>query len=876
MKINSQVVRIILISLVLIVVLIVSSILIFSHRVIVQKSHFENNITAQARILSQSFPPQEVEKFVRDVPNHQNTYLQQMNELLNSYSDFAEIRNIFTFFQTRDGNIQPGPSSIPDMLSVSDLSAYFKDKQLAAIDSVFATGKNVSINPDLIPDDDHFIIIPVLNPRSKEVLMTLGVTYHTDSVHEAIIKEKRLLIFLTALSVFLILISAFIITTRKETSSSSWSVFHYTEIGLMTLLGLLFTYYIAATLSEREQNEKLNVFRTMVQLQTNRVIDIFYNLYDKDFKSLNTFFQIKEQVTQNDFSAFTQNIYNRSYVAGVGWAPLVRHKDRNVFIDAAEKDNNNIREIYYKGQYGEKRVSSPAEYYLPLLYTEPFSEINTVSGIDLLSSPVRREAVLRAVKYDIPVITRQIERFSNNESAFNVYLPVFDKTDTIRSDYNQFDYLKGVFYITLHMDALFRKDSSFVNSIGTEIDFSLFEMQNYGEKTYLAGVSPVDKKNGYHQDLGYNFNYLSKNDHFNAYLPLVFFGRSFVLEARPSQSFYQSYPKQIFWNSLIVGLIITLMISLTMLLIMKRKIALQRELSVQSDTLSKNQNKMQEVNRHFNKIAQHNNMILWKINTDGLITFVSDFVDQVIKIKPEEIVHKKFLWELLPGEKLTSLKQIFIETVVNKKEFANIEFQSEIPAKGKRWFSFQGIPVVNEHNLITGYQGSVTDITSRKMLQEAENLHRQRAEQQILLDNIPTQVWYFTKPDTYGLLNRAHALFLDMEPEELVYKNIFQVLPIEKANVLTRGNEKLFRTGKEEQMEILISKGKEKKYLSVFKSPRVNALGKVEYVVCSAEDITSEKAAKEKLSLSEQRYKALSENAFDGIFLLSEGRFEYV
>ncbi|MFP4288867.1 MAG: PAS domain S-box protein [Bacteroidales bacterium] len=876
MKLNSHVLRTILISLVLVVVLVVSSILIYSHRVVVQKSHFENDVMTQAHMLAQSFISQEIGKFVRNDPGHYHAYFQQMDEVLNSYRDFAGMRNIFTFFQTDDGKIKPGPSSVSGILSISDLPAHFRDNQLAALDTVFTTGKVISIFPDQMQDDDYLIMIPVMNPRTKEVLMILGVDYNTDSVRAVIVKEKRLLIFLTALSVFAVLISALIIIQRNEISSSPWSVFHYTEIALMTLLGLIFTYYIAATLSEREQNEKLNVFRTMAQLQTNRVIDIFYNLHDKDLESLNSFFKIKDQVNQNDFSAFTEKIYNRSYIAGVGWAPFVLHEDRNAFIEAAQQENNNIKEIYYKGEYGEKRISPIADHYFPLLYTEPFTEINTVSGIDLLGSPVRREAVLRSVKYHIPVITRQIERFSNAEPAFNVYMPVFDKNDTIRSDQSQFDFLKGVLYITLRMDALFGKDSLLENVIGTDIDLSLFELHNNGNKTYLAGESPLEEINRYQQPVDYNINYLSGNDHFRKYFPLVFFGRSFVVEARPSPSFYQSYPGQIFWNSVIVGVIITLMISLTMLLIMKRKISLQKKLSLQSATLSTHQNKMQEVNRHFDKIARQNHMILWKINTDGLITFISDFVEEVIKIKPEEVVHKKFLWELLPGEKLTSLKKIFIETVVSKKEFAHIELQSEIPEKGKRWFSFQGIPIVNENNQINGYQGSVTDITNRKMLQEAENIHKQRAEQQILLDNIPTQVWYFTKPDTYGSVNRAHAIFLGVEPEELVYKNIYQVLPFEKAKILTRGNDKLFRSGKAEQMEILITKGNERRYLSVFKSPRVNATGKVEYVVCSAEDITSEKAAKEKLSLSEQRYKALSENAFDGIFLLSDGRFEYV
>lgn len=874
MKVNSQVIRTIFISVILIIVLIVSSILIYTHRVDVQHTYFKKDMTVQTHMIAQSFMQQEIEKYMGYDFQKSTPYFERMDSMLNVYSGFERLRNIFTFFKTRDGMIMPGPSSLSAAIHPSDLENHFKDSELAVIDNAFFTGKTVSLFSENMQDEDYLMIMPIVSQRTQEVLMLLVVNHDAGSFRSAITKEKRLLVFLTVLAVLSVFISALLIIKRKEIHNSSWTIFHYTEIGLMTILGIIFTYYIATTLSEREQNEKSNVFRSMAQLQANRVMDIFYNIYEKDLKSMARFVEIKEQVTQNDFSAFVENIYRRPYVAGVGWAPFVLHEERDYFIEETKQENIAVTEIFYRGEYGEKRISPPAEYYFPLLYTEPYYEISTVSGIDLLGNPERREAVLRSVDDDLPVITRQISRFSNQESAYNVYMPVFDHSDQPVQDQSRT--LKGVVYITLRMNSLFGKDSLLFDINETDIDLSFYELQNNDQKMFFAGSSFHEKPEDNPWANYHTLNYLSKNDSFVKYFPLLFFGRSFVIEARPSHSFYQSYPGQIFWRSVIVGFIMIVMISLTMAVIMKRKIALQRKLSLQSATLSSSQNKMQEVNRHFDKIARQNNMVLWKINTDGLISFISDFAEEVIRMKPEEVMGKKFLWELLPGEKLFRLKKIFIETVVSKTEFSNIELQSEIPGKGKRWFSFQGIPVVNENNHITGYQGSVTDITSRKMLQEAEGIHKQRTEQQILLDNIPTQVWYFTKPDTYGSVNKAHAMFLDMEPEEMVYKNIYQILPFEKANAIAKGNEKLFRTGKPQQMDILIAKGKKKRYLSVFKSPRINASGKVQYVVCSAEDITSEKGAKERLFLSEQRYKLLSENAFDGIFLLCDGRFEYV
>ena len=58
--------------------------------------------------------------------------------------------------------------------------------------------------------------------------------------------------------------------------------------------------------------------------------------------------------------------------------------------------------------------------------------------------------------------------------------------------------------------------------------------------------------------------------------------------------------------------------------------------------------------------------------------------------------------------------------------------------------------------------------------------------------------------------------------------------------------------------------------------PLRNAAGRIIGVLGTYEIITARKQAKEKLKASEQKYRILTENAFDGIYLLRNKRFEYV
>jgi len=165
---------------------------------------------------------------------------------------------------------------------------------------------------------------------------------------------------------------------------------------------------------------------------------------------------------------------------------------------------------------------------------------------------------------------------------------------------------------------------------------------------------------------------------------------------------------------------------------------------------------------------------------------------------------------------------------------------------------------------------------ARLLLAEFEEtegkIRRSRENQRLLLDNIPMQVWYLTDDHTYGAVNRPHADFIGVKIEDLAFKDLFDIFPREFAEARQKENAKVFRTGKKVATELWVRNfSGEKRLLSVVKSPERDAEGKVEYVICSAEDITEQFQAKEALRQSEERYKRLSEVTSEGIVFHDNG-----
>jgi len=147
---------------------------------------------------------------------------------------------------------------------------------------------------------------------------------------------------------------------------------------------------------------------------------------------------------------------------------------------------------------------------------------------------------------------------------------------------------------------------------------------------------------------------------------------------------------------------------------------------------------------------------------------------------------------------------------------------------------------------------------------------RQREQQTILLDNIHTQVWYLTDEHTYGAVNRAHAEFNGVEPEDLAFKDMYETFPRDVVEVCRVGNRTVFTEKRSITTEEWVYHASgERRLLSITKTPKLDEAGNVEYVICSAEDITRRREAKEELRRQTDFLNDVLDSIQDGVSVLS-------
>ncbi len=116
---------------------------------------------------------------------------------------------------------------------------------------------------------------------------------------------------------------------------------------------------------------------------------------------------------------------------------------------------------------------------------------------------------------------------------------------------------------------------------------------------------------------------------------------------------------------------------------------------------------------------------------------------------------------------------------------------------------------------------------------------------EIVLNAVPVQVWTLHTPDTYGIVNKAHAQFLGLKKTEIENKKISAFLPKSKIKDILKYNKEAFKKKKPMVFEGWLSFGKKEAFLRINWQPKIDKNGKVNSVVCSAEDLTEIKKREE-------------------------------
>jgi PAS domain S-box-containing protein len=159
------------------------------------------------------------------------------------------------------------------------------------------------------------------------------------------------------------------------------------------------------------------------------------------------------------------------------------------------------------------------------------------------------------------------------------------------------------------------------------------------------------------------------------------------------------------------------------------KLAILRNISPRieaQNTSRQSQFLLKQSEEKFRSLVENIDEIIFSININGLITYISPAIEQIAGYRAEELIGKSFRTLVYPDD--LPILETRSPTNLDAQK-ANLEFRILSRNKNIRQIRAYSYPI-RQNGKITGLQGVLTDITERKQVEEA--LERRAAQLAIL------------------------------------------------------------------------------------------------------------------------------------------------
>ena len=136
--------------------------------------------------------------------------------------------------------------------------------------------------------------------------------------------------------------------------------------------------------------------------------------------------------------------------------------------------------------------------------------------------------------------------------------------------------------------------------------------------------------------------------------------------------------------------------------------------------------KLQESEERFRQVAENSGDFIWEVDAQGLYTYASCHVENILGYTPGELVGRKHFYELFDPSLREELKAAAFQAFATRQSFRDFPNPNVSKSGNLVHLETSGTPVLDPAGNLIGYRGTDTDVTARKQA-EAEAL-RQRAE----------------------------------------------------------------------------------------------------------------------------------------------------
>ncbi|OUL32980.1 hypothetical protein BV372_17470 [Nostoc sp. T09] len=267
---------------------------------------------------------------------------------------------------------------------------------------------------------------------------------------------------------------------------------------------------------------------------------------------------------------------------------------------------------------------------------------------------------------------------------------------------------------------------------------------------------------------------------------------------------------------------------------------------------------LRDSEERFRKLVEASSDLIWEVDKNGLYTYVSPKIGDILGYEPEEVLGKSPL-EFMPLDRREVLAKDFAAIFITPQAFQCLE-NIQMHQNGHLvWLETSGVPILDSEGKFLGYRGMSRDITER---QQAETSLRNTQQQlQAILDNTPAVIYVIDAQNKYLLINRQYEQLFNIKQEQIFGKSIYDIWSQDAADQFAINNHQVSTSNIAIEAEEAVPHADGlHTYLSI-KFPLKDANGVVSAICGISTDITERKLVEESLL----RFRKAIESTSDAV-----------
>ncbi len=322
------------------------------------------------------------------------------------------------------------------------------------------------------------------------------------------------------------------------------------HVSSIIIIGFLLSLTISYFINNIEEKAIKNRFENVVDNKMKSFYrGILVNL--ETLYTLSILFNEDKVPSRELFDKEAKKIIKRhNALQALEWIPKVQNEQRSLY----EKD------FFFTKQNSNKQMVKieTKDVYFPVFYVTPLKNNEAALGFDLSSNPNRNITIQESLSTKKPQITKAIELVQNqNKKGFLAFLPIYEEDNQ-----NIKGFVLGVFVI----EDIFMK-TILDDKISKQINFNIFDTDN---NELIFNHSAENKPYKY---LNYRIKFPS------------IWGKQWEVEAIPNIEYINERKSLAFELSLIIGILLTIIVSYKINKFQNQKFESQQELKNKDDIL---------------------------------------------------------------------------------------------------------------------------------------------------------------------------------------------------------------------------------------------------------------------------------------------------